>query len=154
MPGHPQLVAHRDARARPDLVLPLGRHHLRVDARDLDAGEEAGAVVRLHELAPDRAPRSRGAVVRPLRPGVAILRPPEGPLRGGVEEGVLLLDAEPWLLQTPAHVSSDQAGCPGGTRLLLPGSPVPAAWCRHRRRASHGRCISFLQRLVSLSLCA
>ena len=42
--GHPQVVAHVDANAWPDLVLPLGRQHLAVDARDVDAGVQAQPV--------------------------------------------------------------------------------------------------------------
>lgn len=34
---HPQLVAHVDAFGGTDLVLPLGRHHLRVRSTDSDS---------------------------------------------------------------------------------------------------------------------
>merc|ERR1712100_368278 len=41
VPRHPQVVTRLDPLARPNLVFPLARHHLRVDACDLDASEEA-----------------------------------------------------------------------------------------------------------------
>ena len=47
---HPEVVAHGDALARPDLELPLGGHDLRVDAGDVHTGVEACAVVGLDEV--------------------------------------------------------------------------------------------------------
>ena len=48
--GHPQVIAHRDALARAYLELPLGGHNLRVDARDVDTGVEAGAIVSFNQI--------------------------------------------------------------------------------------------------------
>lgn len=48
--SHEEVVTHLDALARTDLELPLRRHDLSVDARDLNAGVEAGAVVGLNDV--------------------------------------------------------------------------------------------------------
>ena len=40
--------------------------HLRVLPGHPDAGVEAGSVVRLHDVAPEHAPRAHAAVVRTL----------------------------------------------------------------------------------------
>jgi hypothetical protein len=42
--GHPEVVAHVDTLARADLELPLRRHHLGVDTRDVDTGIQARAL--------------------------------------------------------------------------------------------------------------
>lgn len=47
---HPEVVAHIDSLAGADLELPLGRHDLGVDTRDVDARVEAGPVVRLDQV--------------------------------------------------------------------------------------------------------
>jgi hypothetical protein len=111
--GHPEVVAHRDALARADLVFPLGGHHLGVDAGDVDARVQARAVVRLNEVASEHLagtymPLSAGstpeifdgtrtstAVIGALRAGETALRPA---VRRAVdvEQGVLLFDTEPW----------------------------------------------------------
>lgn len=104
-PGHPELVTHVDAGAGPDLVLPLGRHDLRVDAGDVEAGKQARAVVCLDELPTDGAACSGRAVVRPLRTRVAVLGPAQGPLGGRIQQCVLLLNAKPWLLRQHAWAS-------------------------------------------------
>ena len=49
--GHPEVVAHGNAFARADLELPLRRHNLGIDARNVDARIHAGAVVRLNDVA-------------------------------------------------------------------------------------------------------
>ena len=43
--GHPEVVTHGDSLTRADLELPLRGHDLCVDARNVDTGVEAGAVV-------------------------------------------------------------------------------------------------------------
>ena len=77
---------------------PLRGHHLRVDPGNVDPGEQARLVVRLHDVPPDRSARAGGTVVGALRARVAAGRPAERPLGVGVEKGVLLLDPEPGLL--------------------------------------------------------
>mmetsp|Transcript_4242 Transcript_4242/g.13644 ORF Transcript_4242/g.13644 Transcript_4242/m.13644 type:complete len:385 (-) Transcript_4242:10-1164(-) len=90
-----QLVGRGDANARPNLVLPLARHHLGVGARDGDAGVEASLVVRLGDGAAKGAVGASAAVVRALRAREAALRPSERRDFVEVEERVLLLDPEP-----------------------------------------------------------
>merc|ERR1719499_217658 len=79
VPGHPHVVARLDALAGPNLVLPLPRHDLRIDARELDAGVEAGPGVRVRHGAPDRAVEACAAVVRALRGRVAHFGEAQGP---------------------------------------------------------------------------
>jgi hypothetical protein len=40
-PSHPEVVSHIDTLTWTDLELPLRRHHLGVDTRDVDTGVEA-----------------------------------------------------------------------------------------------------------------
>mmetsp|Transcript_36331 Transcript_36331/g.102641 ORF Transcript_36331/g.102641 Transcript_36331/m.102641 type:complete len:314 (-) Transcript_36331:77-1018(-) len=96
--AHPEVISHLDSNARTDLVLPLGRHDLGVHAADLDAGVQAGLVVGLNNVAGNSGTSSGRAVVWALWPGEAARGPAEGPLGAGVEEGVLLLNAEPGLI--------------------------------------------------------
>ena len=67
----PQLVAHLDAHAGPDLELPLRRHHFGVGAGNLDARVEARAVVRFDDVALHDLAGADAAVVRALGGGVA-----------------------------------------------------------------------------------
>jgi hypothetical protein len=48
---HPEMVAHGNSLAGPDLELPLRRHDFSVDAADVHAGVETSTVVRLNEVA-------------------------------------------------------------------------------------------------------
>ena len=95
--GDPQLVGHLERAERADLELPLARHDLGVDARDGQAGGQAGVEVGLDEGPPVDVVGADAAVVRALRAGVArLLREAERP--AALEEGVLLLDPEQRLL--------------------------------------------------------
>ena len=78
-----------------DLELPLAHHHLGVGALDREPGLDARQRVRLDDLAAGHLVAADAAVVRALRRGEAVLGPAQ---RAAVlEEGVLLLDAEPRL---------------------------------------------------------
>merc|ERR1719427_817087 len=92
--GHPQVVAHGDALTRTHLELPLGRHHLGVGARDVDAGEETSSVVGFHHVTSVDLVSAHTAVVGPLGSWVAILGPTQRVLVH-VKESVLLLHTEP-----------------------------------------------------------
>jgi len=48
--GHPQVVTHRDTLAGANLELPLRRHDLSVDTRDINTSVEARAVVSLDQI--------------------------------------------------------------------------------------------------------
>jgi hypothetical protein len=74
-PGQPEVVAHVDALARADLELPLRRHNLGVDARDVDAGVQASTVVRLNDVAGENFPSADTAVVGALGTRETTLRP-------------------------------------------------------------------------------
>merc|ERR1719150_3634922 len=95
--GDPEVVAHLDALAGSDLVLPLCGHHLGVGAGDPDPGIETGAVVSLHNVPAVDLVCPHSAVVGTLGSGEPVLRPPEGVLVL-VQQGVLLLDTKPGVL--------------------------------------------------------
>lgn len=92
--SHPEVVTHGDAFAWADLELPLRRHDLGVDARDIDTGVEASAVVGLDEVAGKHLAGSDTAVVGALGTRETALWPSEWSVIG-VEESVLLLETEP-----------------------------------------------------------
>uniref|UniRef100_A0A182IN69 Uncharacterized protein n=1 Tax=Anopheles atroparvus TaxID=41427 RepID=A0A182IN69_ANOAO len=92
----PEVVRALHAECRPDLVLPLRRHHLSVGAGELDARIQTGDRVCLGDVARHHVLGAGGAVVGALRPREPVHRPAEwAPVH--VQEGVLLLDAEPRL---------------------------------------------------------
>lgn len=96
-PGHPEAVTHLNALARSDLELPLCRHDLGVGSGNVDAGVQARPVVGLDDVSAVDLVGSNAAIVGSLGPGEAVFGPAEGMLVL-VEQGVLLLDAEPWLV--------------------------------------------------------
>lgn len=95
--SHPQLITHVDTLAGTDLELPLGRHDLGVDTRNLDAGVETGAVVGLDDVTGVDLTGTDTAVVGALRGGVTTLGPCVD-LIELVEQGVFLFQTEPDLL--------------------------------------------------------
>mmetsp|Transcript_35699 Transcript_35699/g.89804 ORF Transcript_35699/g.89804 Transcript_35699/m.89804 type:complete len:297 (+) Transcript_35699:455-1345(+) len=97
VPRHPHVVPRLDALARADLVLPLAGHHLRVDARNLDARIEAGLVVGIRDRPADSAVEASPAIVWALRRRGPHLREAQGPDPIRLDQRVLLLDAEPRL---------------------------------------------------------
>lgn len=94
---NPQVVAHLDALAGADLVLPLGRHDLGVDTRNVDAGVHAGLVVRLDNVAAVDLAGADAAVVRALGTGEAALGPAVWPAVR-TQQRVFLLETEPEVL--------------------------------------------------------
>merc|ERR1719171_900194 len=93
---HPHMVAAVDANTRPDLVLPLARHHLRVRSGDGQPSAAAVLVVRLRDGAAKGHLVAAAAVVGALRTlRLALVREAERDLLPGLEERVLLLNAEP-----------------------------------------------------------
>ena len=65
----PQLVRHVERAERADLELPLAGHDLGVDARDAEAGLEAGVEVRLDDVAAEDLVGADAAVVEALGAG-------------------------------------------------------------------------------------
>ena len=94
---HPQLITHGDVLAGTDLVLPLGGHDLGVGAGDVDVGVKTSLVVGLNNVTAEDLAGAYTAVVRALRSRETVLGPAVGPAEL-VEEGVLLLKAEPELV--------------------------------------------------------
>src|ERR1700683_926094 len=92
----PELVADEGRREDPDLELPLAHHHLGVGALNAEASLHARRGVALDYGAAGHLVPADAAVVRPLRRGEPGLGPPQGP--AVLEEGVLLLNAEPRLI--------------------------------------------------------
>jgi hypothetical protein len=86
-----------DAKARPNLVLPLGRHHLGVGAGDQDASVQASLVVSFDNITAHDFAGSDTAVVRTLRARETALWPAIGP-SVKAKEGVFLLETEPELM--------------------------------------------------------
>lgn len=102
IPGDPKLVTDLNAEAGADLVLPLAGHDLVVGAGDLDTSEEAGLVVGVHDSATVADVGTHRAVVGTLRSWETISGPPERPnseLVLDLQQTVLLLNPEPWLLK-------------------------------------------------------
>merc|ERR1719242_2210275 len=95
--GDPEIVPHVDTFGWPDLVLPLCRHDLGVGARDSDPGVETCAVVSLHNVPAVDLVSPHPAVVGTLWPGEPVLGPAEWVLVL-VQQSVLLLDTEPWVV--------------------------------------------------------
>jgi hypothetical protein len=95
--GDPQVVTHLDTLARADLEFPLGGHDLGVGARDLDTGVQASLVVGLDDVSADDLTSTDTTVVRTLGRREAVLGPAVWVVIH-IEEGVLLLQTEPWLV--------------------------------------------------------
>ena len=94
VPRDPQVISHLDALTRPHLKLPLGRHHFSVASSDLHASVQAAAIVRLHNVSPVHLVSADTTVVGALGTRESVLRPAKR-MTVVVEEGVLLLNAEP-----------------------------------------------------------
>lgn len=110
---HPEVITHCDmldgsisrvkmeltlnTRARANLVLPLGRHDLGVDTRNLDAGIHASAVVSLNNVAAVDLASTDTAVIGSLGTGESTTGPAVRP-SVGAKKSILLLKTEPELL--------------------------------------------------------
>jgi hypothetical protein len=90
---HPEVVAKFDAKARPNLVLPLGGHHLGVGAGDQDASVQASLVVSLDDVTAHDFAGSDTAVVWTLWTGESTCGPSVRSVEG-IEECVFLFEAE------------------------------------------------------------
>src|SRR5215212_4989827 len=112
----PELIADSRRRDRPDLELPLTRHDLGVDTRDLDAGLQAVLQVRLDNRASEHLVRADAAVVAALGGREAVVGPAER--LDAVKEGVLLLQAEPGVV-FGVLLGDLAAGRPGVGRVRL-----------------------------------
>ena len=95
--GEGEMVTHLDTLARADLELPLGRHDLGVDTRDVDTSEQAGTVVSLDEVTGEDLAGTGTTVVRTLGAGETALGPAVRAIVH-VKERVLLFETEPGLL--------------------------------------------------------
>lgn len=95
--GKGEVVTHLDTLAGANLELPLGRHDLGVDTRDVDTGVEAGTVVGLDEVTGEDLAGTSTTVVRTLGAGETTLGPAVRAVVH-VKERVLLLETEPGLL--------------------------------------------------------
>ena len=83
----------------------LGWHDFSIRPSNLDPSVHARPVVRLHDVPAIDLIRANPAVVWSLRTREPILGPPEGVLVL-VQEAVLLLNAEPWVLLFGFHHGS------------------------------------------------
>jgi len=118
--GHPHVVSYINSETGSNLVLPLSRHDLSVDTGDLNSGVQACSVVGFYEWATERFVGTSTAVVGSLGGGETSL----GPSEGGVvesEEGILLLNSEPWL-EVLRLIENGKGG----------GSCVGGKWCAIR----------------------
>lgn len=86
-----------DTLTRADLVLPLGRHHLGVDTRDLDSSVQACLVMSLHNVSAEDLASTDSAIVRALGSWKSSLRPAIWPAIG-TKDCVFLFQTKPRLM--------------------------------------------------------
>ena len=79
------------------MILPLSRHDFRVRARDVDAGVQAGLVMRLNHISPHDLASANTAIVRSLGSWEAVLWPAIW-ITSLAQHGVFLLKAKPELV--------------------------------------------------------
>jgi hypothetical protein len=109
--------------ARTNLELPLGWHDFGIGTRDLDTGEQASLVVSLDNISAVDLASTDTAVVRALRTWETTNGPSVWLVKH-VEESVLLLKTEPWLV---CGVSLHQLGALVAVVVLVWGSiGIPA----------------------------
>mmetsp|Transcript_24593 Transcript_24593/g.40485 ORF Transcript_24593/g.40485 Transcript_24593/m.40485 type:complete len:308 (+) Transcript_24593:595-1518(+) len=110
----PQLVTSLNTYRGAHLELPLARHDLGVNTRDVNASIQARTVMRLYQLTPKHFVITCTAIVRSLRTRETVLGPAQRPLGLG-KEGVLLLQAKPrqLIFHLLHHLSSMITGVGG-----------------------------------------
>lgn len=95
--SHPQIVGDGDAQAWAHLEFPLGWHDFGVGAADFHSGVQASAVVSLNDVTTVHFVSASSAIVGTLWAWETTLWPSQW-LTVCVQQGVLLLNAEPWLV--------------------------------------------------------
>ena len=107
--SHGEMVSHLNAAAWANLELPLSRHHLCIDARNLHPSLHAQLVVLIRNRSANGNVETGPSVVGTLRrrlTAVGIEAQGNGGLQANfawLHQGVLLLNAEPWV-QGTVHV--------------------------------------------------
>ena len=96
--GNPNLVASLPGSLCEDLIFPLPHHYLRVDTLDVDARLETKVKVLVNKVATKGIGRPNGSIVRTLRSRKTVLGETEREIGVGINEGVLLLVAEPEII--------------------------------------------------------
>jgi hypothetical protein len=94
------MVTDINSLTRPNLELPLARHHLSVGSRDVNASIQTASVVSLHHFSSIAAVSANRAVVRSLGSGEARRGKAKRMLYEVVllhKQRILLLNAEPKL---------------------------------------------------------
>mmetsp|Transcript_43594 Transcript_43594/g.76881 ORF Transcript_43594/g.76881 Transcript_43594/m.76881 type:complete len:321 (+) Transcript_43594:465-1427(+) len=92
---HPHVVTRVNSHRGTHLILPLARHHLSINTRDVDASIQAGLVMGLHYGSAVGILSTITAIVRALGKRVTRLGPAERSHTISLEQSVLLLNAEP-----------------------------------------------------------
>lgn len=96
VPRHPHVITTLDSKARTNLVFPLTRHHLGVDACNLDTCVQASFVVCICNWPSNGTVIAGTAIVWSLGSRVSDIRESKRSVPIFFDEGVLLLNAEPW----------------------------------------------------------
>lgn len=93
----PKMITHLNAEAWANLEFPLGWENFSVDTADLDTGVEACLIVGFYYIPTIDVAGANSAVVWSLWSWETALGPAVWPSIG-IEEGIFLLKAEPWLV--------------------------------------------------------
>ncbi len=96
--SNPKMVAYLGSAGWADLEFPLAGHDLGVGAGDLETSFDAPVGVQFDQVAPVNLESAYAAVVRPLWCRETVWREARWPTCVRIDQGVFLLEAEPWLL--------------------------------------------------------